>query len=89
VNLAPSTTSHAFKICVNLPTWPPPSSIAPQVIKFQSVMNLDLRNIAVTLPPHIHNSISLNPGSCSSGFEIHLYLRDVAYMFILDVYRFE
>ncbi|KAJ7816129.1 hypothetical protein B0H14DRAFT_3148697 [Mycena olivaceomarginata] len=46
VNLAPSTTSHAFKICVNLPTWPPPSSVALQVIKFQSIMNLDLRNIA-------------------------------------------
>jgi hypothetical protein len=41
-----------------------------QVIKFQLIMNLDLHKIAVTLPPHILNSISLNPGSCSSGIEI-------------------
>jgi hypothetical protein len=33
-------------------------------------MNLDLCNITITLPPHILNSIFLNPCSCFSGFEI-------------------
>ncbi|KAJ7802948.1 hypothetical protein B0H14DRAFT_2890244, partial [Mycena olivaceomarginata] len=97
----------------------------PQVIKLQLIMNLDLRNIAVTLLLCllISHSIFLNSCSCSSVFEIPqatpsrvhfsdfertlattqdamaktgcrrhwvtanlIYPRDVAYMYILDVY---